>query len=64
MSEAVVEELRLLHWLLIWNLGQIDLSLGGRRGQEEEGESEVEGSGENEGSGGMEELEERMEEVE
>ena len=49
-----MEELRLLHWLLVNNLWWIDMLLVGRRGQEV-GESGVEGSGE------IEELEEQAE---
>ena len=55
-QEAMAEELRLLHQLLTQDLRQIVLALGGRRGQEEEGELEVKGLGEKEG------LEERAEE--
>ena len=55
--EAMAEESRLLHQLLTDNLGWINLSLGGRR-EQDEGESEVKGSGEAEG------LEEWAEEVE
>ena len=55
--EAMMEELRLLHHLLVHNLHQINQTLEGRR-DKGEGESEVEESGE------VEELEEQMEGVE
>ena len=57
-QEAAAEELRLLCHVLVYNLRWIKMSLEGRRGQEEVGESEIEGSGE------VEELEEWAEEVE
>ena len=56
--EAVVEKSRLLHHVLVYNLRQIEMTFEGRRGQEEEGESEVEGSG------AVEESEERAKGVE
>ena len=42
--EAVAEELRLLHRVLVCNLTRIKVDFEGWRSQEEEGESEVEGA--------------------